>query len=48
MDLQKSKRLLIILAVVFWAYATCVYVVSFEQFRIKTVTKDVSSPEYVL
>ena len=48
MDLQKSKRLLIILAVVFWAYATCVYVVSFEQFRIKTVTKDVSSPEYVI
>lgn len=48
MDLKKSKRLLMVLAVVFWVFAIGIYAIGFEQFRTSTVSADVAKPQYVI
>ncbi|MBP3478139.1 MAG: ABC transporter permease [Oscillospiraceae bacterium] len=48
MDLKKSKRLLIVLAVIFWVFAIGIYAIGFEQFRASTVSEDVAKPQYVI
>ena len=48
MDLKKSKRLLMVLAAVFWVFAIGIYAIGFEQFRTSTVSADVAKPQYVI
>lgn len=48
MDLRKSKRLLIMLAVIFWILAIGIYAIGFEQFRISEVNTDIAKPEHVI
>ena len=48
MDLIKSKRLLIVLAVIFWIFAIGIYAIGFEQFRISAVTADIAKPQHVI
>lgn len=48
MDYKKSKKLLILLMVIFWIFAIGIYLIGFDQFRSANVTDDVAKPEFVI
>lgn len=48
MDLKKSKRLLAILAVVYWVFVGGIYAIANEQFRYASVTGDAPTAGYVI
>lgn len=48
MELKKSKRFLIILACIYWIFAISIYLIAKDQFQFRTVSEEVSSPEYVI
>lgn len=48
MDFKKSKRLLAIMAVVYWIFVFCVYGIANEQFRYETVTGTAPTAGYVI
>lgn len=47
MDMQQSKKLLIRIAIVFWALALMIYVIAFDQFRQTHVISDALTPSAV-
>lgn len=48
MDLKRSKRLLLILACIYWVFAVGIYAIANEQFHFSTVSEKASNPEYVI
>lgn len=48
MDLKKSKRLIIILAVIYWVFAIGIYAIAYEQFRFAEKCGDTPVAEVVI
>lgn len=48
MDLKKSKRLLLILAAIYWVFAVGIYLIAHEQFRYSAVAGDAPAAELVV
>ena len=48
MDLKKSKRLLLILAAVYWVFVIGIYAIANEQFRYSAVSSDAPASEFIV